>query len=234
MPETVDAPIDRQEVFGERDGAIERIAPGFFEDQIEAEHVRRYEWARRAMREGVVIDAACGTGYGTALLSHGSARAVGVDIHAPAVAFARKNYSTVVIEARVEQLPLRTRSADSFVSFETIEHLDDPASLLTEVARVLRPGGLFLVSTPNANVSHGTNPYHVHELDLTELEKLLDRAGFELGEIAGQCWKLKWKWPRDLWGIRHFVWKSERNAKVRPKPLGRVEPVLWCIAAVRR
>ncbi len=66
---------------------------------------------------------------------------------------------------------------DIVVSFETLEHVADQDRFLTEVRRVLRPRGWFIVSTPERDVysapGHEPNPYHVRELTEPEFRALL-------------------------------------------------------------
>jgi SAM-dependent methyltransferase len=143
-----------------------------------------------------VLDAACGTGYGTALLAEaGAARVDGFDRCLDAVAFAARTYARPEANfavARVDRLPVPDRSYDIYVSFETIEHVDDE-TLLAEAARVLCTGGLFLVSTPNRDLlDAGTsieqkpfNRFHIREYTRAELESRL-RRHFSSVEWYGQ------------------------------------------------
>ena len=65
-------------------------------------------------------------------------------------------------------------SFDSVVSFQVIEHIEEDIDFVREVARVLRPGGKFVVSTPNAPMSLTRNPWHVREYNADELRNLLE------------------------------------------------------------
>jgi SAM-dependent methyltransferase len=99
---------------------------------------------------------------------------VGVDVAAEVVAHASSRYRDHA-NLRYEvgsaaQLPLPDASVDAVVSFETIEHLpaaDQPA-MIAEFERVLAPGGLLLISSPNKKVYSDdtgySNPFHLHEL----------------------------------------------------------------------
>jgi SAM-dependent methyltransferase len=170
----------------------ERLVP---EEAVEAslqEHLARYRFARDHAR-GRVLDVACGTGYGTAMLD-----AVGVDLSLEALRYARRHPARYVA-ADAARLPFG-RVFDSVVSFETIEHVPDPARFVEECARVLKPGGLFLVSTPNRDLwsprsSKPLQRHHVKEFTRKEFlavlqpfkvrlfgQILLDRRGAALWE----------------------------------------------------
>jgi SAM-dependent methyltransferase len=170
---------------GERDAPsapVERFDPNRFHGElVEAEHLVRYLWAAGAVEDREVLDAGCGTGYGCALLVRrgGARRAVGIDISAEAVDEARSAYGG---DERLEfevgdvtALPLPDSSFDIVTCFETIEHVpgDVQPTLLTELARVLRPGGLLLLSSPNRDQYPPGNPHHLRELTASELRALL-------------------------------------------------------------
>jgi SAM-dependent methyltransferase len=88
------------------------------------------------------------------------------------------------------ELPLADASVDVVVNFQVIEHLWDQARFVSECARVLRPSGLLMVSTPNRiTFSPGRdtplNPFHTRELDADELTQLLVNAGFAMDGVYG-------------------------------------------------
>jgi SAM-dependent methyltransferase len=151
--------------------------------EIAYEHCHRYAFARRYVAGRRVLDAACGEGYGAALLAAVARTVVGVDIDAQVVARAAATYGkrdNLSFEAAsVAQLPLPDASVDVVVSFETIEHLaaaDQPRTV-AEFARVLAPGGILILSSPNrpeySDARNYANPFHLHELDRDELSQLL-------------------------------------------------------------
>jgi len=166
----------------------ERYLPGVG-GEIEAEHMHRYLFAALFCEDRDVLDVACGEGYGAALLSTVAASVVGVDIDTPTIEHARLAYPQVEFEpGSCEDIPYMRDSFDVVVSFETIEHINDQDKFLREVRRVLRPGGLFICSTPDAQVyKHpaGTNPYHTRELSREEFEHLLSRR-FANVRVLGQ------------------------------------------------
>ncbi|MGE5171586.1 MAG: methyltransferase domain-containing protein [Rudaea sp.] len=160
----------------------ERYIPGV-PGEIAYEHCHRYAFARRYARGRRVLDAACGEGYGSALLAQTAQSVVGVDIDAQVVGQARSRYAQAgnlrFETASVTELPLADASADLVVSFETIEHLegDDQPAMLAEFARVLAPDGLLILSSPNrpeySEARDYQNPFHRRELDRAELAALL-------------------------------------------------------------
>jgi len=161
----------------------ERFLPGVT-GEIACEHWHRYAFAQRFVEGKRVLDAACGEGYGTALLARAARSVVGVDIDAAVVEAARNAYAAATnlsFEAgSVTALPLADASVDIVVSFETIEHLDadDQPAMLAEFARVLAADGLLLLSSPNkfrySDQRQYRNPFHRHELYRADLEALLD------------------------------------------------------------
>lgn len=150
------------------------------EGQIEFEHYHRYCLARDLCAGRDVLDVASGEGYGTAILA-GVARGItGVDIDPVAVRHADTNYAHAnlrFVQGDVLALPLDEASVDAVVSFETLEHVTNHLRFLSEVKRVLRPSGLFIVSTPDRAVysAPGTdpNPHHLLELSESEFRTLL-------------------------------------------------------------
>jgi len=130
----------------------ERFVPGT-RGEIWIEHWHRYHFARRWVAGRDVLDVACGEGYGAALLARDAARVTGVDVSPEAIAHARSVYAGIS-NARFEvapctQLPLADASVDVAVSFETIEHIEEQEPFVSELARVLRPSGLLVLSCPN-------------------------------------------------------------------------------------
>lgn len=158
----------------------ERVIPGEVNDNLWAEHIARYALACRYASGARVLDIGCGSGYGTAELAKPAAFAAGVDLSYDAVAYAREHYpQSYFLQASAQALPFADRSFDVLTAFEVIEHLSDWEILLTESRRILRPDGLFLVSTPNkfyyseSRAQDGPNPFHTHEFEYDEFRGAL-------------------------------------------------------------
>jgi ubiquinone/menaquinone biosynthesis C-methylase UbiE len=143
--------------------------------QTEIEHLHRYVLARHLCRGRKVLDVASGEGYGAALLAQTAAFVVGVEIADDAVAHAAASYNAPnlhFVRGDARSLPLADAAVDIVVSFETIEHFADHERFLTEIRRVLQPGGLAIISTPDRDnyspADHPANPFHVLELTREE------------------------------------------------------------------
>jgi GT2 family glycosyltransferase/SAM-dependent methyltransferase/glycosyltransferase involved in cell wall biosynthesis len=161
--------------------------------EIRQEHLHRYVFAAALVEGKVVLDAACGEGYGSDLLARRAAQVIGVDIDGRCIDHARATYAhhrNLLLQcASVQRLPLGAQSIDVVVSFETLEHLAEQEQMLAEFRRVLRPDGLLIISTPNRAVysdeCQQVNPFHVRELYQPEFEALL-KQHFKLHALYGQ------------------------------------------------
>ncbi len=154
----------------------ERTIPGL---DVENYWFRRHEVVyqqlapRCADRE--VLEAGCGEGYGADLIAGVARRVIALDYDEATVAHVRARYPRVeVMHGNLAELPLADASVDVVVNFQVIEHLWDQTQFVSECARVLRPSGLLMVSTPNRiTFSPGRdtpiNPFHTRELNADEL-----------------------------------------------------------------
>jgi SAM-dependent methyltransferase len=160
--------------------------------EIRYEHYHRYAFAADLVRGRKVLDAACGEGYGSAMLAATAASVSGVDLSGSAIEHARRRYRAANLEfhsADCLALPFAEDSFEAVVSFETLEHLADHDGLLREFRRVLAPDGFLLLSSPDKAVysdrQQNRNEFHVRELYRDELEALL-RNHFPAYRLWGQ------------------------------------------------
>lgn len=156
----------------------ERLVPGASDPDLENEHLARYRFAESLCPGRRVLDAGCGVGYGSQWLARAGAIVVAVDIDANSLRYGQSKYpGGDFLHGDCVALPFQDSSFDLVVAFEVIEHLSGWADLISEAGRVLAPGGLFLVSTPNRacyrTEGQEPNPFHVHEFDYDEFRAAL-------------------------------------------------------------
>lgn len=171
------------------------------EDSIDTpwwgEHDQRYVEALKHIDENfTVLDIACGNGFGTyKLFNQARNLVIGGDINDDALHYCRDKYQRYlkkdVFDFRkldATALDFGDNTFDAIVSFETIEHIKDYNKVITEFKRVLKSGGILLLSTPNISISSPdgiiVNPYHVKEFTYDELKVLL--SSFSTCSIGGQ------------------------------------------------
>ena len=158
----------------------ERFVPGV-KGEIWVEHWHRYHFARRWVEGRRVVDVACGEGYGSALLAERAGHVTGIDVSTEAIAHAKAAYARLANAAfecaSCARLPLADASVDVAITFETIEHIAEQEAFLDELARVLMPDGLLILSCPNRAEYRDRrgfeNPFHVKELYRAELAQLV-------------------------------------------------------------
>ena len=156
-------------------------------------HVFAYEFAKRTLSgRGSVLDLGCGEGYGSALLSQVVGEIVGLDVDEAAIAHAASQYASANCRFRRldgERLPFGDAAFDAVVSFQVIEHVPGDRMYVSEVSRVLAPGGQLVLTTPNAanRLPPGGKPwnrFHVREYRAAELGDLL-AGGFADVDVLG-------------------------------------------------
>ena len=160
-------------------------------------HRARYEFATRLDLGPRVLDCACGHGYGSAILGEAAGReVVGVDVSETAVAAATATHQRPRVRFQLGNalepggLP---SPFSAVVSFETIEHVNEPDRMLRNFGAVLQPGGLLVISTPNGGITsplrgvRPANQFHCWEEDVTAFSARLQQAGFRIRESYGQA-----------------------------------------------
>lgn len=194
------------------------------------------------------------------MLAKAGARSVcGMDSSEDAVKICRDSYDTPNVTYTIANAQKLTTISDgefdTVISFETIEHLPDVEAYLDEMARILRPGGTFLVSTPDRRIGsvmhcflgHPQNPYHVREYTERELLNLLSTR-FQIETCYGQGFVSR---PLVFWPVQflikafcrilgtpkaiHFrddLYSDGGNVEVRPKNGSRI-PKFWVISCIR-
>lgn len=174
----------------------ERAVPGLSNLANMQSHLARYRFIRRWIApHHRVLETACGAGYGTQMLARQAAWVVGADYSSIAVAHARSTYPAPNLSFALmdcHKLAFQSANFDVVVSLEVFEHLEDSRTYLRECARVLRPGGRLILSTPNRDTwdIHMDSirleyEFHINMVNLGDLQRAL-RADFASCEIYGQ------------------------------------------------
>lgn len=174
--------------------------------EIRYEHFARYAFAHGLARGKRVLDAACGEGYGSAMLATTAASVLGVDIAANAIDHARSRYGGHVnlrfVQGDCTALEVPRANFDLITSFETLEHVEAQAELISGFARALTPAGLLLISSPDkrtySDVSGFRNEFHVRELYRDELLAVL-APHFPHIRLYGQ----KLLFQSAIWNLEH-------------------------------
>lgn len=161
----------------------ERFIPAEQVGQIKYEHLHRYAVCLGLIAGKTILDIASGEGYGSALLAQVAGAVTGVDVDQAAVAHASEKYARQTnlryLHGSCTAIPLPDETVDIVTSFETIEHHDQHEEMMQEIKRVLKPGGLLIISSPNklvySDLRNSQNPFHVKELYYEGFAALLGR-----------------------------------------------------------
>ncbi len=143
-------------------------------------HLAVYEWIGARVIGARVIDMACGEGYGSEVLSRGAASVLGVDANPEAHEHSRLRYQrqNLSFERGMVENHGQPGTFDAVVFLQTIEHVFDPAAVLTHFRGLLAPGGVAYVSTPNVltlappGAVKSGNPWHLKEYRAGEFRQL--------------------------------------------------------------
>ncbi len=182
---------------------------------LNLDHLHRYAFAKSFCYNANVLDAAMGCGYASLILN--CKHYTGIDIDPNMVAFPNQHYKPLVsnatyLQGSVVDLPIESGSIDTYISFETIEHIqpDELDRYLKEAKRVLRPGGTFLCSSP---IYRGDNygllaKYHPYEFQYNHFTNTLINNGFLLYET----W---YQWP-PYYTIQSIAPRFEQTQQISP------------------
>jgi ubiquinone/menaquinone biosynthesis C-methylase UbiE len=198
----------------------ERLVPGTLAWELyEVEHKQRYEWAAKYCRGKRVLDVACGTGYGSEILRQsGAATVIGVDVAFKAIAPNGNRAEALLTNADACKLPFADQSFDAVVSFETIEHVAQPETLLREIARVLKRDGMCICSSPNREFqpysgNKEENPFHISEMTYSDFDQQFTKY-FSVAERFSQTHSENY--------LRHLQLIRELDARLKPLRFSRL------------
>lgn len=150
----------------------ERSAPESSSDNpIFQRHLFAYEQAIPFIK-GHVLEVGCGTGYGMKVLAPFAETYTAIDkFDAPTELPPNATFQ----QCNLPPLPFSDACFETVVSFQVIEHIEDDEAYIAEIARVLKPNGVALLTTPNIKMSLTRNPWHVREYTAAQLSALTHR-----------------------------------------------------------
>lgn len=144
------------------------------------EHLHRYSIVNEYIEKKVILDIACGEGYGSNIMSETAEFVYGVDIDQSTIELASQKYkkhNLKYLKGDATKIPLQDHSVDVVISFETIEHHDQHEKMMFEIKRVLKHDGVIIISTPDklyySDIPKFTNKFHVKELYKEEFSNMI-------------------------------------------------------------
>lgn len=171
-------------------------------DEIRADHIARYRYAADCIKSHFASNAAsfgldifCGNGYGTHLLAgEAGCPMLGIDASTQAIELANAHYSgpLTYYVAKVFPFTLPQGAYDFITCLESVEHIPQTEAFLDQVINSLKPGGLLILSTPNAalwSLDLNPNPFHFRHFSREEVVELLTNPathGLQLVDWQGQ------------------------------------------------
>ncbi len=171
----------------------ERIMPGAVSKSVLSEHYSRYYFALKYSLRGRVLNIASGCGYGSEVLKTKNNEIYNGDISENLVAYGNNRYGSYdnqFLKVDAEKMDFPEKFFDTVVSFETFEHIKNYKQFVKGIARVVKKGGMVVVSTPNKLITspHSQvppNPFHYKEWIVEDLIKEF-KNDFAIIDLAGQ------------------------------------------------
>src|SRR5687767_4651469 len=206
----------------------ERMQPGVKDALIIIEHLHRYLLANRFCKGKTVLDIASGEGYGTEILSRNAEKVIGIDIDVTAISYSSEKYKGPNRSFRAgsaTNIALDDDSVDVVVSFETLEHVVGQDDMLKEIRRVLRPGGILVMSTPDkkyySEIPEYKNEYHLKELYSHEFRDLVSRYFPHVQLLAQFAGSMSFIYPFEDPAINSYWYASvDISGSVSESPIG--------------
>lgn len=174
--------------------------------------ISRYHLSKPYAQDKIVLDAGCGSGYGSEMLIKAGAKKVyGVDICPESIEYCRTHHKQANLVFQVGDLTkidFPDQTFDLICAFEVIEHIEDYKRAMREFYRVLKPNGLLIISTPNKAIySPWTKkpfyPFHYQEFYLQDFKNLLQN--FHLQKLCSQFIKGRQMLIYHPWDPRKYL-----------------------------
>ncbi len=199
-----------------------------------------YEYARQFITDKIVADIGCGPAYGSSDMAKYAARVTGVDYSQETIDANATEHAAITnlrfVRSVVPPINLPDASMDVITAFQFIEHIQDQSGFIKDVYRVLKPGGVFLCTTPNAKMSIARNPFHIHEMTFEEMQneasKVFGLQGYELLGLQGNEKANNYYAENSKWVKRIMRWDILGLHKILPASL-LVKPYNWITTMMR-
>jgi len=154
---------------------------GLIKSKYKRKLYERYTFCNRYIKRKKILDIPCGVGWGTSLLKR-EAFIIGIDISKEAIEYAKKHYENKnrkFCVGDMQSIPSKNDSIDVLICLEGFEHVPKDISMrfVEESKRVLKGGGLLIITCPVLNEKGETtgNPYHLFEYPEYELIEILNK-----------------------------------------------------------
>lgn len=145
-----------------------------------------------------------------------TASCTGVDVYAPAIEYANKHYQDIIFKvADAHKLPFKQASFDLVICTEVLEHVVNPEQVVSEIERVLKPGGAAIIEMDSGNILFKLAWYwwtnlrggvwkdsHIHVFNATILENMLRKSNMEI---------ISKKYFNMSMGIAFFMMKKKKD-----------------------
>lgn len=155
---------------------------------------RHMAFVRRWASRGTLLDVGCSTGLFLHEAKQAGFDASGVEFSAASAQFARDHFGLQIADGDIHAIDGEAERYDILTMFDVIEHVRDPAGDIAAAHRLLKPGGIFILSTPNidglypraseplarplGHWPHIEPPWHLYQFSVKTLTAMLEQRGF--------------------------------------------------------